>query len=165
MLALAVREFPGLRVDDCELRRGGPSYTVDTLEALRTAHPRAPLIVLLGADAFAGLAQWHQWRSLFGLAHVVVAPRPGVSPGAGLQAELAREWNARLGADPLALRRLPAGTIFVQPITAHPIAATTIRDALGRTPRDERLLAQLLPSAVLAYIESRQLYRSPTNAT
>ncbi|MBS0325073.1 MAG: nicotinate-nucleotide adenylyltransferase [Proteobacteria bacterium] len=165
MLELAVREFPGLVVDPCELRRGGRSYTVDTLAALRDAHPRTPLILLVGADAFRGLAGWHQWRRLFELAHIIVAPRPGSTPGEGLAPELADEWNARIAADPAVLRSTVAGSIHVQPISAQPIAATAIRDALRRLPDGRGSLARLLPPAVLTYIESNRLYRSPTNAT
>lgn len=165
MLELAIREFPGLRIDARELRRGGPSYTVDTLAELRTAHPRAPLVLLLGADAFRDLTGWHQWRRLFALAHLVVAPRPGAEPGAGLAPELAREWNARLASDPAVLRGTASGAIYVQPIPAQPIAATAIREALQRSPRPRDVLARLLPPAVLAYIESKHLYQLPTNAT
>lgn len=165
MLELAVREFPGLRVDTCELARGGPSYTVDTLAELRDAHPRTPIVVLLGADAFRGLTRWHRWRRLFALAHLVVAPRPGNAPGERLPPELAREWSTRVVTDATLLRASNAGAIYVQPITAQPIAATAIREALAKLPRRDPSLARLLPPAVLAYIESKQLYCSPTNAT
>ena len=164
MLELAVRGFPGLRVDCCELRRGGRSYTVDTLAALRDAQPQTPLILLVGADAFRGLAGWHRWRRLFELAHVVVAPRPGSFPGEGLPPELAREWDARIVTDPAVLRGSAAGSIYVQPISAQPIAATEIREALRSLPHADPSLARLLPPAVLTYIESKRLYRSPTNA-
>jgi len=164
MLELAIREFPGLAVDSCELRRGGRSYTVDTLAAIRRAHPQTPLIVLVGADAFRGLAGWHQWRRLFELAHLVVAPRPGSSPGVGLPPELAHEWSARIVTDPAVLRTSAAGSIYVQPISAQPIAATAIRETLRRLPHADPSLARLLPPAVLTYIESKRLYRSPTNA-
>ena len=164
MLELAIRDFPGLCIDTREIRRGGVSYTVDTLAALRSAHPDTPLVLLVGADAFRGLAGWHRWQHLFALAHLVVAPRPGSAPGEGLPPELVREWDARIASDPAVLRVSPAGSIVVQPITAQPIAATDIREALRKLPRDPSL-ARLLPPAVLAYIESKQLYRAPTNAT
>lgn len=164
MLELAIRDVPGLCIDTCEIRRGGVSYTVDTLAALRSAHPDTPLVLLVGADAFRGLAGWHRWQRLFALAHLVVAPRPGSAPGEGLPPELAREWEARIASDPAVLRESPACSIVVQPITAQPIAATDIREALRKLPRDPSL-ARLLPPAVLAYIESKQLYRAPTNAT
>ncbi len=77
MLRLAVAEFPGLAVEERELRRDGKSYTVLTLEELRHEDPQRPLWLLLGADAFLGLPTWHRWREVFALAHVVVVARPG----------------------------------------------------------------------------------------
>ncbi len=76
MLRRAVAGEPRLVVDDRELRRGGPSYTVDTLAELRAAVGTRPLCLVLGADAFLGLPGWHRWRELFALAHLVVVERP-----------------------------------------------------------------------------------------
>ena len=98
---LAVAEFPGLVVDDRELRRAGKSYTVLTLQELRGEFPGSPILVLLGADAFRGLPSWHRWRELFDLAHFVVVERPGVNLEAGLPApllaDLARQAGRRSG--------------------------------------------------------------------
>ena len=101
MLRAALRAMHGCVVDERELARPGPSYTVDTLAELRDERPTAALCLLLGHDAFAGLAQWHRWRELFTLAHVVVARRPGA---AQLPAELAAEVGARVVPDPAQLR-------------------------------------------------------------
>src|SRR5664279_5297098 len=72
MLTLAAAEFPGLVVDERELRRPGKSYTVPTLEELRREFPGRPVWLLLGADAFRDLPTWHRWQELFDLAHVIV---------------------------------------------------------------------------------------------
>jgi nicotinate-nucleotide adenylyltransferase len=58
--------------------RSGPSYTIDTLIELRAEQGERPLVLLLGADAFAGLPSWHRWRELFEVAHIGVLSRPGV---------------------------------------------------------------------------------------
>ncbi|WP_033480322.1 nicotinate-nucleotide adenylyltransferase, partial [Xanthomonas phaseoli] len=84
MLQLALADYPGLQLDTRELQRAAqcdaPSYTVDTLRELRAElGPAAPIAWLLGADAFVGLHHWHQWEALFGLAHFVVAARPGTA--------------------------------------------------------------------------------------
>ena len=156
MLELAVRDFPGLAVDAREIARGGRSYTVETLESLRREHPEAPLILLVGADAFRGLPAWHRWRELFDLAHIVVVPRPG-STLDDLPDALAPEWQARHTADPQVLRARTAGSIYVQPVAPHPISSTHIRNALAQG--DVRSIDALLPAAVLAYIGSRRLYQ------
>src|SRR5579885_3221529 len=74
-----------LKLDTRELDRAGPSYTFDTLTSLREEiGAQRALVVLLGADAFAGLPSWHRWRELLDLAHIAVLTRPGhVPPLAG----------------------------------------------------------------------------------
>ena len=158
MLELAVREFPGLVIDLREIERGGKSYTVDTLAGLRAEMPDAPIALLVGADAFRGFPSWHRWKELFTFAHVVVVPRPGVPLAEDLPDALDVEWRARLTKDPRALRERAAGTIYVQPVSAQPISSSEIRAALARGARSVEI-AGLLPASVLAYIESKHLYR------
>jgi nicotinate-nucleotide adenylyltransferase len=165
MLELGVREFPGLVVDTREIARGGKSYTVDTLVALRTDLPRTPLLLLLGADQFRSLPSWHRWQALFDLAHLVVIPRPGVAIGQGLSAVVAREWQARHIDDLQGLRSRIAGSIYVQAVTPQPISSTAIRLALAGSDGNPVEIAGLLPPAVLAYIESNGLYTHPTHAS
>src|SRR5256886_2737692 len=77
MVRAAVADQPSFVVDDREVRRSGVSYSVDTLTELRREFPQASLCLLLGMDAFLGLPDWHRWRELLTLAHIVVAHRPG----------------------------------------------------------------------------------------
>ena len=66
MLQLALADEPRLHVDARELRRSGPSYTVDTLAELRAElGARAPIAWLVGADSLRQLHPWHRWRALF----------------------------------------------------------------------------------------------------
>jgi nicotinate-nucleotide adenylyltransferase len=161
MVERAVATLPGFSVDPGEAQAAmdsaAPSYTVATLERQRRLHgAQRPLVLLLGADAFARLESWHRWRDLFGLAHIAVGTRPGhelkVSPG---DAALNREFSARQGsaAD---LASAPAGRIVPFAITALEISATAIRDRLARGLS----VRYLVPDAVLDYIESHQIYRT-----
>ncbi len=152
MLEVAVAATPGLRVDSRELRRDGPSYTVDTLASLRAEFPQRPLCLIVGMDAFRDLDTWHRWRTLPDLAHIVIARRPGApTPESGRPAKLLRE---RVVADPEVLRGMPAGRTLVQEVPPLDITATRIRSLLGagRNPR------YLLPDAVLDVIHERGLY-------
>ena len=158
MLRLALEEFPQLALDTREIVRGGKSYTVDTLAALRHETPARPLLLLVGADAFLGLPTWHRWRDLFDLAHIVVVPRPGVAIDAAPAEPLASQWRARLTADADLLRAREAGSIYVQRVTAQPISSTGIRAALARGDARAVEVAGLLPPKVLAYIELHRLY-------
>ena len=74
---LAIADRPGWTVDRREQRREGPSYTVDTVAELRAEYPDAALFLVLGADAFAGFLDWHEWRRIAGLAVLAVGRRPG----------------------------------------------------------------------------------------
>jgi nicotinate-nucleotide adenylyltransferase len=165
MLELAVAEFPGLAVDDRELRRAGKSYTVLTLEELRVEFPDSPILVLLGADAFRGLPSWRRWQELFDLAHFVVVERPGANLEAGLSAPLLAAWRDRLVDDPAILLARPAGAIVVQPIAPVDVSATLIRDRLAHRGSAGTEWRGLLPPAVLAYIERHHLYLRGSDAS
>ena len=151
MVERAVQGQPGFTVDRRELERDGPSYSVDTLESLRSEMGGGrPLCLMMGLDAFAGFKSWHRWQDILGLAHVVVAHRPG-SPPSGDPEDWVREATAE---DPAALRSRPAGRIFFQTVTQLDISATAIRVMLGRgeSPR------YLVPDGVLEYIRLQGLY-------
>jgi len=161
MLRLALAEFPRLALDTREIARGGKSYTVDTLAAIRGDMPGRPLLLLVGADAFLGFPKWHRWMDLFDLAHIVVVPRPGVTLDRTLSGPLAAQWQARSTTDAGLLRARAAGSIYVQPVAAQPISSTAIRAALADGGSRAVEIAGLLPAAVLAYIESNRLYIQP----
>lgn len=158
MVKLAVQGNSLFRVDEREIDREGPAYTVDTLEALRRElGSERSVCLLVGADAFLDLATWHRWRDLLRLAHVVVAHRPGFPIDTWqdrMPQPLAREYGSRLMRDPLSVHLAPAGGIAVVATTALDISATMIRECLraGNSPR------YLLPDSVLDYIRSRTLY-------
>ena len=164
MLQLAVAEFPGLVVDDRELRRAGKSYTVQTLTELRKEFPDRPLLLLLGADAFRGLPTWHRWRELFDLANLVVVERPGVKLDDGLPEPLLAEWRNRRVTDAGRLLVQPAGALFAQPIAPYAVSATSIREEIGKGPGAREKWRGLLPPAVLAYIDLHHLYGNRSDA-
>ena len=145
MLEAALAGQGRLTLDTRELRRDGASYTFDTLCGMRREFgPEQPLILLLGADAFAGLPSWHRWRELLDQAHVVVLTRPG--HGAPMPAELAAEIAPRRVASRAELRMAAAGKVMDLPVTPLEISASAVRALLaaGREPR------WLLPDALCA---------------
>jgi nicotinate-nucleotide adenylyltransferase len=157
MVELACAEFPGFHADDCEIRRGGPSYTVLTLEALRAEVGDHPLCLFMGADAFKGLETWHQWRRIPELAHVVVMTRPGwVFPH---ESELPPWVRGCVSREVRDLAQTPAGKIFYQAVTPQDISATRLREAIGR---GEPIPGWLSP-AVWEYINVNEIYRKRGN--
>ena len=159
MVKLAIVDNSRFVLDEHEAHKTAPCYMVDTLTTLRSeVGATTPIILFLGADAFAGLTAWHHWRRLFDLAHLAVARRPGDGGETwqtSLPAELAGELAARLSSEPSTLRASPAGRIVVDTVTQLAIAARQIRAlcAAGLEPR------YLLPDAVLDYINQNRLYR------
>jgi len=152
MAELAVADLPGFIVDDRELRRGGLSYTVLTLESFRQEFGDRPLCLLLGMDAFEGLETWHQWSRLPELAHLVVLTRPGWTfPAAAALPAWAR---GRVTREARELALTPAGRIYFQAVTPQDISATRLREAIARGQPVEGLL----PPAVLDYIRQNRLY-------
>ena len=80
-LRLALAGQVDCRVDDREIRRGAPSYTIDTVREVGAEHPDAELFWLVGADQLAGLPGWRESRELARRIRFVVVPRPGAQPG------------------------------------------------------------------------------------
>lgn len=135
MLRAALRGQARLTLDTRELERSGPSYTSDTLEELRREVGDRPLVLLLGADAFAGLRSWQRWRDLFELAHIGVINRPGIE--ACISVELERAVASRRTDDPAVIRNQAAGKVIELAVTPLEVSATRIRELLaaGRDPR------------------------------
>ena len=155
MVRRAVAGNPCFEADAREVTSPRPSYTVDTLTALRAElGNEQPLWLLLGADAFLELPTWHEWRQLFELAHIAVAERPGVRllQSDGMPDDLKKEASQRQQAAGLVLG--PAGSVLLRQMTPLDISATAIRDILAR----QGSARYLLPDAVLDYIHEHQLY-------
>jgi nicotinate-nucleotide adenylyltransferase len=135
VLRAAIGDDPRFRVDERELRRRGPSYTVLTLEELRAERGVQPIALIMGMDAFAGIERWHRAADLLELAHVVVALRPHSRlPGEGLGARLLRERRAASAAQ---LSEMPAGLVHVSDNTQLDLSSSAVRAvvAAGRDPR------------------------------
>jgi nicotinate-nucleotide adenylyltransferase len=133
MLDLAVAGSPGFAVERAELERAGPSYSVETLIALRAREPEVAWTLLLGADAAAELDAWHRAAELPGLAQVVVFARPGT---------------------PIPASPLIAATVAVPAVD---ISATAIR----RRVREGRPIRYWVPDAVAEYVARHRLYLDP----
>lgn len=151
MLGLAVEDVACLEIDPREALRDGPSYTVDTLEAIAAESPRATLVFFLGMDAFSGFPGWHRPERILELANLVVIDRPG----AELSAEAGALLEARRASAGPCIVDGRAGAIERRDITQLEISATRIRE----TVRNGRSSRFLLPESVRGYIREKGLYR------
>lgn len=152
MVTVATKSQAGFVVDDRELQRDGPSYSVDTLTTLREEFPHHPLALIIGMDAFLGLPKWYHWREILQLAHIVVAHRPGWrAPDIGPLGELLADSGTHRIRD---LHRATSGHIYIHDVTQLEISSSEIRElvALGRDPRF------LMPDGVRDLIDQSGCY-------
>lgn len=142
LCAAAFGDLPGVSLDDREMRRPGPSYTVDTLEALRREHPAAEWFLVIGEDQWRGFAGWRRPGDIRAWATVAVAGRAGVP---------AMPPTDDLGAPPVRLS-----------LTLSGLSATAIRARLADPASRAAALRELVPPAVAGYISQHHLYQNPS---
>ena len=147
MLQAAVAGRDDLVADDRELRRAGPSYTIDTLRSLRIDFPSATLWLLLGSDAFAGFSSWRDPEGILATANIAVLQRPGHGARKDAQA------SAKQTQDP---PNAPLhGQVVFCPVTQLDIASSDIRARIAAGHSADFLA----PPAVLALAARHRLYR------
>jgi nicotinate-nucleotide adenylyltransferase len=153
MTTLAVREHPRFEVSDVEVKRSGPSYTVDTLTALQD---RGRLHLIIGSETFLDLLNWRDPRRVATLARLVVIPRNGMGfdPETPAALKVMRELGLP-GFVPASVEPSddPA------PILVHAASLPISGSDLRRRAREGRSLAFRMPEPVVSYIRDQQLYR------
>jgi nicotinate-nucleotide adenylyltransferase len=153
LAALAIDGQPWMRASDRELRRNGPSYTIDTLRALHADGWHASqLFFILGGDAFAEIASWHAYPEVLDAAHFVVISRPGVA----LDAAIARVPALHARVQRAGTTAANARNTSIIPINAdtRDVSSTQIRARLAAHER----IDDLVPAAVARHIYAHHLY-------
>jgi nicotinate-nucleotide adenylyltransferase len=143
MTRLAFEAMPHAVVDERELQRSGPSFTIDTLQALQAENPQAQLYLIIGADQFAAFRQWHRWQDILQLAIICIAARAQSMP---TQAE----FDAYTG---------DKSRFFTLQLPLMPVSATQIRQLMAAGVATAGELTHLVPEPVARYISLHQLYR------
>lgn len=146
MLALAVEGRPGLGVDLTEYGMSAPSFTVETLSALKARH-NAPIIWALGADAFNQIQAWVGWPRLLELANLLVVTRPGI------ELEPPPAWRE----DQCSVAQLPQHMSgYWSALTVPPVegSATNVRNAR----KNGQTWKHWVTESVAHYIEENGLY-------
>lgn len=157
MVEAAIAASPEFVACDLEGRRGGRSFSVETLEELRRLHPDDEFTFIMGLDSFAEIGLWKSYPRLFTLCHIAVAARPGFS--GDLQQLLPVAVSDRFCYDADALKLCGKSGFSVRLVrqTAADISSTDIRNRIAAGES----VAHLVPPAVAAYIRRHQLYRRP----
>ena len=139
--------------DDREIRRGGSSYMVDTLASLKKDFSDKSLCLILGTDAFNGLAQWHRWQEIFNLTNIVVMQRSGMRGQIELNNRLLLQLKeCIIDADNLKIKQ--NGAVCFVPVTQLDISATKIRQQWQQNIDNQFLL----PDSVLTLIQQQNIY-------
>ncbi|MGA2222364.1 MAG: nicotinate-nucleotide adenylyltransferase [Verrucomicrobiia bacterium] len=142
MVRLAIRGNARFEADDIEIRRGGTSYSVDTLTSLRRRDPQAQFYFIIGADSLQELHRWREVGRLVRLCTFVIVVRPGFEPRRVVDPKL----------DAATRRRLR------QHVLRGHACDIASRDIRARVARGESI-RYLVPDAVLQYINRHKLYR------
>ena len=155
MLRCAIATRPLFDIDTRELERDTPSWTVATLEALRAERgAEQPLGFIIGQDSLLTLAKWHRWQDLLSLCHLLVCQRPGYATQMET-AEMQQWLDAHRAQHVEQLHHSPAGHIWLADTPLFDISATEIR----QRRHEGQSCADLLPDAVINYIDRAGLYR------
>ncbi len=155
IVQLAIADNPQFQLDDRELNRAGASYTVDTLESLRSEiGDETSLILIMGSDAFTKFNTWHRWQEIIKLCHIALVQRPVPTNKNVLTKELETFLHNHYTEHADDLHDTSAGLITMQAITPLEISSTAIRQALQL----KHSARYLIPDSVLDYIAAKQLY-------
>ena len=131
MVKLAIEENPYFAVSDMEIKRGGRSYTIDTVKAFKNLNPKDEIYFIIGSDLFKYLDEWKDLSEIIGLVKFVVAQRPGYP-----------------------FKNLPSHIKTVD-IHALDISGFEIRECIKKA----KSIRYFVPERVLSYIEKNKLYR------
>jgi nicotinate-nucleotide adenylyltransferase len=164
MVSLAIVGHPAFTVSDIEVRRAGPSYSVDTLAALAPQWPGARLFFLMGTDTFLELPKWRTPERLGTWATLAVGQRaasPFDAGGPAARAVLERlgcaGWTRVPPASPLETDAAGDVTVLLVDVLSLPVSARELRRRLA----DAASVRYLTPTAVADYIAQHHLYADP----
>lgn len=146
MTRLAFAQCPAVQVDDRELRRDGPTYTIDTLRELAQAFINPALFLIIGGDQAASLPRWHDWQAVISVATICVAEREGGTRASG-------SFDIKNPPPELLDARFKHLTMPLRPISSTDIR-TRVAQGAG-----EHELSTLVAPAVARYIATHHLYR------
>jgi len=159
MVRLATAGNPHFIASDIEVRRGGKSYTVETVQALRSMHPGTEFYFITGLDSFLEIRTWNQWERLLRLCSFVVLSRPGYRFADLVKLDFMKGSAKELaGLDSGELDHAvfqPEGfKVCMEMIPLYDISSTDIRKRI----RESRTIKYHLPEAVENYIIKNKLY-------
>ena len=153
MIKLAISNLPQFEIDQQELLRPPPSYTIDTLKTLRQQYGlKQPLAFVMGMDSFLNLTKWHHWQQLTDFTHLIIVNRPTYQ--AIFSTELQQWLNNRRCNDRQMLECRAAGLVYFVDSPPYPLSSSQIRMAIAGGQE----VQQYLSPSVTDYIYQHHLY-------
>ena len=153
MVKLICQQYPIFYPDDREIKRGIPTYSIDSIREFRQQYPNRSLCFFIGMDSLLSINKWYQWQELFGLCHFIVCQRP--EHDKVLPAGIVRLLAHRQVTEPAELHKTPGGKIYLAATTNIAVSSTNLRQRLqAHLPVDK-----LIPKSVINYIQQYKLYQ------
>ena len=144
MTRLAFADMPRVVIDDREVKRAGPTFTIDTLVALQQENPAAQLYLVMGSDQFSAFRQWHRWEGILEIAIICVAMRAVNTGTSGL-------FDSYVG---------QKGRFCSLSMPQSALSATQVRGVSAQPTAGFAEISALVPPPVARYIADHSLYRA-----
>lgn len=154
MVELALEPFPQFKACDVEGRRGGASYSVETLQQLHQQYPQHEFFFIMGFDSFQEIGLWKNYSRLFDFAHIVVTARPGFSGSLPAFLPVAIADRFCYDSDSKKLLCDTGFSLITVAHTCRDISSTEVRQRLAL----HQDVKKSVPAAVIEYIQLHQLY-------
>jgi nicotinate-nucleotide adenylyltransferase len=155
MVELAIADNPHFTLSDIEQRRGGTSYTIETLRELRLSSPADEFFFIIGSDSFQEISSWYSVADIFSIANIVVVERPEailsdlISPlPVAIRSEFCYLHNE------MRLTHQSGFSVFYLPDTPLAISSSAVRQLI----REGRSIRYLVPDRVASYIHEKRIY-------
>ncbi len=154
MLKIAIRNNPFLRLSEMEVKRGGISYTIETIETFGKKY--GGTFFIIGLDAFLEIQTWHRYRELFSRTNFIIMLRPLDHEASGLDIVPEAVRGAVERIDESTLQHFSGTRIYLHRVTQLDVSSTKIRDA----SKNARSIRYLVPDKVERFINQRGLYKT-----
>ena len=164
MVELVCAEYPLFYPDQRDIRRGKPTFSVDSLTEIRNELPTTPLCFFIGTDSLQNLFSWFEWPTLFSLCHFVVCERRGESvtdliSKSDTHLTLQALLNKRQTFKPTDLHNSLSGHIYVANTQIFTVSSSIIRKQIY----NNQLVEGFLCPKIFDYIQQHKLYQPSTD--
>jgi nicotinate-nucleotide adenylyltransferase len=143
MIKIALERYPSIELDEREIKRGGKSFTIDTLNELKNIYTDSPICLIIGMDSYLSIKSWKDWKKFSQLAHLVVLKREGYNG----ENVLLESFQKTSDADQLKSQK--NGLLFFSNTPLIEVSSSDIRSKIS----DNQNLDDLLPQNIIDYLQ------------